>query len=49
MAPKLYIKKQSPACRAALLVTKALDLEVELEEIDFPDLLTPEMLKVRTY
>lgn len=47
MAPKLYLKTQSPPCRGVLLVAKALNLELELEHVDFPDLLTPEMLKVR--
>lgn len=46
MAPKLYLKTQSPPCRAVLLVSRALNLELELEHVDFPDLLTPEMLKV---
>lgn len=46
MPPKLYLKSMSPPCRAVLMVAKALNVELELENVDFPDLLTPEMLKV---
>lgn len=46
MAPKLYMKYESPPCRAVLTVAKALDVELELVEVDHDFLQGPDILKV---
>lgn len=48
MAPKLYCTILSPAVRSVLLCAKALDLELELKEVNLAtgEHLTPAYLKV---
>lgn len=46
MAPKLYINHMSPPSRAVISVAKALDIQVELEEVDMENVKSPEIMEV---
>ncbi|CAH0546304.1 unnamed protein product [Brassicogethes aeneus] len=46
MAPKAFIMKLSPPCRAILMVAKAIGLELDIEEVEKDQLRTPEMLEM---
>lgn len=49
MAPKLYCTVMSPAVRSVLLCAKALNVDLELKNVNLAvgEHLTPEYLKVR--
>ncbi|KAF5279733.1 hypothetical protein FQA39_LY05423 [Lamprigera yunnana] len=46
MAPKVYVKCMSPPCRAVLTVAKAIDVELEIVEVDDEFLRGSEILKL---
>ncbi|KAK4877092.1 hypothetical protein RN001_009598 [Aquatica leii] len=46
MAPKLYMKYMSPPCRAVLTVARAIDLELEIIEVDDAFMRGPDILKL---
>lgn len=49
MAPTLYIVKPSPPARAVQITAKALDIPLDIKELDFTkqEQLSPEYIKVQ--